>query len=416
MRLKTLILNGYKGFEKEISIEFSSQTTAIIGVNGSGKTSVLDGINLMLSRLYTAFMLDKHFVDDLRLGEAININSSNAFGNLIIHFSDKKEFSSFFQIERQNDSIELGDSLKHLSFDFLGKKYIHKRNLPIPIFYPTERAVGEISLNKKDKDFYTPNNHQEALHNAFSSKADFKTFFEWFKEREDYENEMRLNENPDFRLKELNAVRKAIAHFLDDFEKLRVKRHPKLELVVRKGEEELSISQLSHGERIVLAMVGDMAKRLSLANPLLENPLEGQAVVMIDEIELHLHPSWQRKIIKNLERTFPNCQFIITTHSPQVLSEIDAQDKVVLLKNNQAYPLPISYGRDSNWILDTIMQVPSRPVEVKEQLKKYFKLIDNGELEQAEELRTELENQIGSDEPEFIRGDLLIRRKKKMRK
>jgi predicted ATP-binding protein involved in virulence len=87
---------------------------------------------------------------------------------------------------------------------------------------------------------------------------------------------------------------------------------------------------LSDGEKCLLAMVGDLARRLAIANPDYPDALQGEAIVLIDEIELHLHPSWQRNIIPALKRTFPKCQFIITTHSPQVLSYI--QPKNIYLK------------------------------------------------------------------------------------
>ena len=95
-----------------------------------------------------------------------------------------------------------------------------------------------------------------------------------------------------------------------------------LRLTVRKGEHRLSLTQLSDGERSFLALLGDMVRRLALANPDLENPLEGHGVVLIDELELHLHPTWQRQVVENLRTTFPNVQFIGTTHSPFVIQSL----------------------------------------------------------------------------------------------
>ena len=72
----------------------------------------------------------------------------------------------------------------------------------------------------------------------------------------------------------------------------------------------------------MLALAADLARRMIQGNPHLDNPLESQAIVLIDEVDLHLHPSWQQRVLPDLIRTFPNAQFIVSTHSPQVLTTV----------------------------------------------------------------------------------------------
>ena len=190
-------------------------------------------------------------------------------------------------------------------------------------------------------------------------------------------------------------------------------------MTLQKDGEELIVNQLSDGEKCLLAMVGDLARRLAIANPGLKNPLYGFGVVLIDEIELHLHPKWQREIIPALTRTFPNCQFIVTTHSPQVISEIQPQGIYILEKTDTgiiAKRPESSYGRDSNQILEDLMDVPERPQEIKQDLLQLFRLIDAGDLEAAKELRGELAEKIGENEAQFVKADILIRRKGSLRK
>ncbi|NKB18786.1 MAG: AAA family ATPase [Pseudanabaena sp. CRU_2_10] len=180
-----------------------------------------------------------------------------------------------------------------------------------------------------------------------------------------------------------------------------------------------SINQLSDGEKCLLAMVGDLARRLAIANPGLDNPLEGEGVVLIDEIELHLHPKWQRMIIPALVRTFPNCQFIVTTHSPQVLSEVQPNSIYILESTDRgviAKRPTSSYGRDSNQILEDLMDVPERPENVKEQLLEIFRLIDAGDLEGAKRLRQQIAEAIGADEPELVKASTSIRRREILNK
>ena len=94
--------------------------------------------------------------------------------------------------------------------------------------------------------------------------------------------------------------------------------------------EQLSIDQLSGGYRIMLALAADLARRMAQGNPHLDDPLRSEAVVLIDEIELHLHPSWQQRVMADLARTFPNTQFIVSTHSPQVLTTVRPEHVVEL--------------------------------------------------------------------------------------
>ena len=123
-----------------------------------------------------------------------------------------------------------------------------------------------------------------------------------------------------------------------------------------KEKENLDILQLSDGEKCVLALFGDIARRLALANPSLENPLEGTGVVLIDELELHMHTLWQRKAIGVLKETFPNVQFIITTHSPQILGEVDQDFNIISLireeENIKFNFITSLYGLDSNTVLE----------------------------------------------------------------
>ena len=107
----------------------------------------------------------------------------------------------------------------------------------------------------------------------------------------------------------------------------RIELNPLRFVVSQKSEEgrveKLSLNQLSGGYRIVLALAADLARRMAQGNPHMDDPLQSKAIVLIDEIELHLHPAWQQRILSDLMRTFPNAQFIVSTHSPQVLTTVE---------------------------------------------------------------------------------------------
>ena len=126
---------------------------------------------------------------------------------------------------------------------------------------------------------------------------------------------------------------------------------------------------------------------MALANPNRENPLEGTGVVLIDELDLHMHTSWQRKVIGVLKETFPNIQFIITTHSPQILGELDddcnlfymVRDKETIgLKSYQSF-----IGWDANVILEEVMNTSSVNQQVKEQVAEMFAYIADKQYDKA---------------------------------
>jgi len=211
-----------------------------------------------------------------------------------------------------------------------------KNSVPLAVFYGVNRAVLAVPLRTKHH-FEQFSAFEQAL---TGGRNDFRRFFEWYRGREDFENEQKLypfdpsvGDNLQYQEPQLQAVRKAILA-LTGFSNIRVRRSP-LRMEVKKAKQHFDVNQLSDGEKCLLALAGDLAHMLAIANPDLSDPLEGQAIVLIDEIELHLHPEWQHRVIPKLLETFPNCQFILTTHSPLVLSHVRCQNIWCLVQNEQ---------------------------------------------------------------------------------
>jgi predicted ATP-binding protein involved in virulence len=190
-------------------------------------------------------------------------------------------------------------------------------------------------------------------------------------------------------------------------------------MLVEKNGKTIRLDQLSDGEKNMIAMIGDIARRLSMANPRMDNPLEGDGIVLIDEIDLHLHPLWQRVIISRLTEIFPNCQFIVSTHSPQVLSHVKAEHIFILrpIKDNISFEKPTeSYGKSTDRQLEDILGVEARPLEIKEELHNLYILIQEKKLSEAKDLMRKLENKIEGREPELVKANVLIKRKESLGK
>jgi len=418
MRIKQLKMQSFRGIG-DLTIDFDEkEPTVFIGINGVGKSSILDCLAILLARFSSAIQYSTGSVKSFR-EEDIKNDKNETHNEIISDFESQSFTWSLTKVKKgrikdtNTNLSEINKIVENIRHQLsLSEKY----NLPALIHYSTNRAVLDIPIRiKKEHDFQQIATYENSLTATFS---DFRIFFEWFRKQEDLENELRLENNPDYRDKQLEAVRQAISSLIPNFTKLRVRRSP-LKMTLQKDGEELIINQLSDGEKCLLAMVGDLARRLAIANPGLENPLHGFGVVLIDEIELHLHPKWQREIIPALTRTFPKCQFIVTTHSPQVISQVKPQGIYILEKTDTgiiAKRPESSYGRDSNQILEDLMDVPERPLEIKQDLLKLFRLIDAGDLEAAKELRRELAEKIGEDEAQFVKVDILIRRKGSLRK
>ena len=410
MKVKQLEIRYFRGIEN-LTLDFDlKEPTVFLGVNGSGKSNILDCLAILLSWFNVA-MQDIHREGNDFTDSDIN-NKSKETKNKITIYIDESESVSWTLRKIRNDwRVQT-----RRFFNGVGKlvEQAYKKNnsyLPIAIYYPTQRFVTDIPLETKDNLFDPLNAYNFALG---SKSIDFQDFFEWFRNREDLENE-NYKYNPDSgKDRELEAVRKAIYKMLEGFSNLRVERYP-LQMTLEKNGQKLVVNQLSDGEKGLLAMVGDLARRLVMGTDLSdENAFKGEAIVLIDQIELNLHPKWQREIISALKRTFPNCQFIITTHSPQVVSNIKPENIYVLEATEDGVTArhpQSSFGRDSNSILEDVMGVSERPLEIKQDLLNLFRIIEEGNLEAAQQLRQEIADKIGSDEPELIKAATSIKRK-----
>ncbi len=455
MKVKRLKMQAFRGIG-DLTLEFDETTpTVLIGINGVGKSSILDCLAILLSQLIGRIVPNEDI--SAPANKSINILGSNINiqGDIYGHvnlYGDRSQSRLFTEQDSKirdfneqdiknycdETSNEITILLESLSVTWLlknARKGNHKHrdsyleellkvveyidiqglenseiNLPLAVYYRVNRAVIDIYLEiPKDYSFEQTDAYEQALNGV---QISFSTFFQWFRTLEDLENEKRRDDTT-YRNNQLEAVRQAVYSLIPDFYNLRVQRSP-LRMSVEKQGEELTINQLSDGEKCLLAMVGDLARRLAIANPGLPEPLQGSGVVLIDEIELHLHPKWQREIISALTRTFPNCQFIVTTHSPQVISHVKPEGIYILEKTDEgviAKRPESSFGRDSNQILEDLMGVSARPQDIKELLHDLFRLIGEENLDGAKQLSQQIAQIIGEDEPELVKARLSIRRK-----
>jgi predicted ATP-binding protein involved in virulence len=412
MHIEKLRMQNFRGF-KDVTIDFPSNLAVFIGENGSGKSSIIDCCALFLSLLSNAVRTfhSLYNSEPPNLSESDITNGDDETCNQIVILfnstrlslpltftrkvatSDISPLVKLYGLVVQEPSYyETNSDLTQSTQEFHQIVYDKFRDdpyasLPILIHYSADRNVYEISL-ESDKNHQS--NQLTAYDQAITKKVDFSSFFIWYRNQEDLENEIRLGDNPNYVDRNLKAIRDAIPLFLPKLSNLRVKRSSPIRMTMVKDDVDLIINQLSSGEKNLLAIVADISRRLALANPSLENALEGEGIILIDEIELHLHPQWQRDIIPRLTSTFPNCQFIVTTHSPQVLSNVK-KENVFIVEDFQVYPADAyTFGRDSNSILSELMGVSERPEEIQNRLTECLYKIDDGQIDEAKIMLREL--------------------------
>ena len=181
----------------------------------------------------------------------------------------------------------------------------------------------------------------------------------------------------------------------------------------------LDVLQLSDGEKCTLALFGDIARRLAIANPSLDDPLQGDGVVLIDELELHMHTSWQRKVIFMLKKTFPNIQFIITTHSPQILGAASDMQDGVLAK--RIYELKESEEGVTHMckVLEEIreegrmedkMETDSVSAIIKQKTEEMYSLLELKDFDGAENIADEIDELTQNRNIDTVRARVIIRR------
>ena len=429
MKLDKLILSNFRGFD-QLEIEFDPQLTVIAGVNGSGKSSILQAIRHIASYSIKdisdsqepaikckssdvkqgkgAFSISVEFRGsimgvDSQIVRALPNKAKlkiirEKFEKFKSEISSTKKGSSEL-LEIKNELLTLNQLVKEQEDHFttqwlrLNPKKEPDFDDPIFVFYSTQRTYKNLTNTPRALKPLAPSNaYVNALQAERVSLYDAAL---WLKVAE---SGLLSDYSASHNYKKL--LEETIHAILPEFSDIKFHDSSPPRFSVLKNEERFNLSILSDGEKSLLALAIDLTRRLSLANPEKENPVtEGCAVVLIDEIELHLHPKWQRQVLRRLTKTFKNCQFIVTTHSPQVIGQTSAE-KLRLLYSDKGGKIisktpSQSKGMDSSWILQNIMGCPARDYEIERKLSKIFDLIDDDQILDAKKAVESLELEIG---------------------
>jgi predicted ATP-binding protein involved in virulence len=327
MNIESAQIRNFKGIQ-ELDLNLNSQLNIFIGDNGSGKTAVLEALITAAGSLFIG-------VRDVST-KAI-LNSEIAFRNEEYQFPVEIKASGTANTKhvlwsRERNSLRGSTTIKNANpLSQIGREFDEAvrsgLNIPLPVisYFSTGRLflnAQDRSRKKKEPSIKELGSRLRGYRQSFDAKSNFKRFTEWFRLKE--MSQIQRNEQDVL----LNLVKTAITDTLPGCKKVYYDFNPDtgIGLTVELSDGRiLPFNYLSDGLRSFLAMIADIAHRCVLLNPFLgENALKKtEGIVFIDELDLHLHPSWQKIIVKSLLTTFPKIQFIASTHSPFIVQETE---------------------------------------------------------------------------------------------
>ena len=333
MRLGHVHLDNFRG--KQVArLVLGSRLTLLMGENGSGKTTILDAIAVALGAILS-YLPDQAVKgislkqDDIRqqdgrkhlcpyaLVRAQCTNNGPAWDLLRKRDTTRPTAQ---QIPKSREGVR---ALREYLDQNIVKPWDEgiSYDLPVIAYYGVNRAL--LDVPKRRRNFRKNYTRFTALADSLNAVSRFRSALIWFYNKEEEERRLQQQQRDfDVRLPELDSVRQCIGSLLPDVSNPRTATNPLRFLITHQGQD-FKLEQLSDGYKTMLGLAMDLSTRMAVANPHRENPLTTEAVVLIDEVDLHLHPIWQRRVVSDLLRTFPNTQFVLTSHSPILVEGVN---------------------------------------------------------------------------------------------
>lgn len=421
MKLRKLSVKNFRGF-KEFSIDFDGRLTVLVGNNASGKTSLLKAASIALGTLFWSFeeatgpsiSNDDAYRDCFLLNGVIDVQKQYPIEVKAEADLHGEAIQWLRSVNTAEGRMTRTDAKEIINCSKLILSRIKDGDtsliLPIVAYYGTGRLwqnnrsnIGEI------KSYSRLSGYAESL----DSGIDEARLLKWFKKMS-IQDVQRLQSiegaDPNW---QFAAVKNALAKCFEsisggnlvrvlynfDTDDLDVEYRDSSGGVRRQG-----FRQMSDGYRTTLNMIADIAYRMAVLNPLPDfDVLSTPGVVLIDEVDLHLHPLWQARILRDLRDVFPEVQFIVTTHAPLVVTSVSSKHLRVLDGADEARRVGDEvYGGDIGRVLLGVMGAEERPEEVRNLLRRFAEQLDLEQYDDAESTLNELESLVGSEDSEVV--------------
>lgn len=400
MRVAHLKLTNVRSI-KTAELHFQPGFNLMVGDNGAGKTTILETLAVCISeyvRSCTGDTKARPFGDEaIRVGaESLDVECrfehEGSPSRFVVHRprergqgrQAKREF-----VGKRTPSIAHSHELREDGAGY-STDLSEPAGRPLGVLYSTARAVP------KERAPRSLGGRSVAYEDALLDReVGLGYFASWMSVKQSLDDKRSRQA--------LAGIQSSVQRFLPGYGNLRLDGADGHTLLIDRHGKTIAVRQLSHGERGILAVVLDLTWRLGQLNVEVADPAsEAGAVVLIDEIDLHLHPKWQREIVRKLTETFPRCQFIATTHSPQVIGEVES-DRIQIIAEDEAYSPNHAFGMDSSRILEEIMEADPRNRTVLDLLTQIKKRIDSDAFGAARKSLQRLIAKVGEDDPEVTR-------------
>lgn len=414
MKLVHLALRNFRCFEF-LELELDPAMTVLVGENASGKTAVLEGLSIGLSTLFRAWPQAPQ--NPLRIRpEAARIEriQNNGHFDLYPHFPAgilcEGSFEDhgyawsrdLFSIRgnTQTTADDLLETMRARGAEVVGGG---SARLPLLAYFGTQR----LWLQKKDT---AP---KRAIPNRFAGYLDCLDPVSNHKHWRDWLFHQTLAELQDGVASPLlAAVQNAIRTAIDGAERFYFDvKNEELQIVWKGSRRAQPFDELSDGWRNLVGMFADLAWRAAVLNP--DDGADAAAratgVVLVDEVDLHLHPAWQGEVLAALRRAFPKLQFVVSTHSPRVVGSSEAAWIRILDGTSTVGRVQRAFGRDANDVLRNIMGAPTRDTGVAKLLDSIEVAIEGRKWQAAAKKIERLAEILGSDHADVVRANWSLR-------
>lgn len=441
--IKRLELKNYRCFA-HLTIDFDERLTVLIAHNGAGKTTVLDALAVALGTFVGSFYTGKRTginSEDVRLRMTqIELREMEPQFPVVINArgevnSESIEWARWLNTPKSGTTIKEAKPLTAIG-ERMQYAVTQKQSVVLPLvaYYGTGRLWNQKKKTEKkvfESEFYSRTvGYQDCLDPASSYKffEDWLRYtaqadFDWrHQQRERLGNNHAETDTPYTPL--IAAVRQAVDECLMTTTGWRNLRYSFThQTVVMEHPESgvLEVNQLSDGVRNMIALVADIAYRMARLNSDFGRNAAKQTpgLVLIDEVDMHLHPEWQQVVLQDLTFAFPQIQFVVTTHSPQVISTVKREHVRVLSENQEgdaiaAIPPARTYGRSNADVMQSVMGVSPEPeIHESKDLRHYLAVVEQGDwrTEEIQALRSKLTDALGNDHPLLRRAELIMRRR-----
>ena len=376
MRIDKLSLTNFRGFPT-VEFDFNPKFNLLVGENGSGKTSVLDALSVAAGSWFLGIGgYDTRHIQDadirklaVQAGETLTFEDQypvvvDAEGVIDGPFLSAEPLKWTRDIEKAGGKTRFkqAGTIKKLASEVearvqRGESII----LPLIAYY----GAGRLWVPAKDMEGSGPDKEApppsrlDGYKTSIDPRINFPSLFRWLA------NEKYVALEKKVERKVFRVVKAAMLSCLEGCESLDYQVAEKTLVISMRRGERLPYHLLSDGQRAMLALVADIAIKAATLNPQLEDRVleETRGVVLIDELDLHLHPRWQRHVVADLKRTFPKLQFFASSHSPQVIGEVN-HEQIQMIDGDDVYTPDHAFGVDSSRVLEELMDTEPRNAEV----------------------------------------------------